>query len=290
MKSKFKYRFETKYLHIKDIPKTRFQAMSESPDFKGQLLEVEVAQDNTSKGGSLVKGWLYLTLNGTPEKVNEFASYIASCLESHIRYFYGNFKINYGLVTAEYIPENEEELKQVNDTNNHWATLNFEGVPSVRQFEHDVIKAFPLSLKIQRKLQQINAAADANNLVDKYLGFFKIIETTYFEGNKKARENLNSSEEFKRLVMLNLKQKDSEGKYRPMTDNDIDEFVNKLIFLRDNCAHLKEKNSFGFAPNDSTVFKELKPYCQTIEYIARLIVMKTYENQHPKLKTVMSEY
>lgn len=112
---------------------------------------------------------------------------------------------------------------------------------------------------------------------------FKVIETQFHIGKKKAREALLKNSDFCHLVRMNINIKRGVGEITPMIEDELAEFVNTLICIRDKCAHLREHNQFGYAPYDPEVFEEVKPYGDFIECLAKKSLIKKYRESNEEI-------
>jgi hypothetical protein len=285
LKSRFRFFFVSKRIlfgeiqHLKAKLKGTLTPRKSSIGLLAKQLDmnvlIEIEPSITEDPNRFPDGELCITLPGEPDESVFMARILAHSLAEHLFFFYGDFKIAGGMQSAERIPENDEEAKLIGD-DKYWVQLNLEEVPPPTKFDRKILSLFPSSLTFQRTIQQYNIAKESKNPIDQFLGMFKVIETQFHIGKKKARETLMKSSNFCNLVRKNIKLKKATGKVIPMSEGELTQFVNTLICIRDKCAHLREHNQFGYAPYDPEVFEEVKPYGDLIESLARESLIEKY--------------
>jgi hypothetical protein len=225
-------------------------------------------------------GYVYITVPGKPEDSYFFAQMLAHALTEHLAFFYEDFKISWGMISGERIPENDEEVEVIGEAK-YWMQINVQEVSLPLKFDRRVFSLLPLSRSFQRIIQQYNTARKSKNPIDRFLGMFKVLEVQFHAEKRKVREALLRNKDFRQLVVENIELKRDSGEFSRIREDELPGWVNALVEIRDKCAHLK--NQFGYAPYDPGVDEEVKPYGETIQEIARVSLMERYRKSNPNL-------
>lgn len=235
--------------------------------------EVEIVlepETNERRAGEWAK--LHLTARGTFERFSPFVERVAAEVAEHLAFYYDGLRLLGGMVFAERIPENEEEQVAIGDTP-HAVKASFVEADPPRRFDREHLRSFPYSLGLGRLLRQFAAARASDNAIDSYLNMFKVVETLYHRGRLKARDALGQSDEFRRLLCRSF-QMVVNGTPQEPTDADVTAMINRLVETRDNCAHLREHNSFGYAPGDPEVSGRVARLYEILTDIARAAIQE----------------
>ena len=165
-----------------------------------------------------------------------------------------------------------EERSTVGDTP-HAARANFIEANPPRRFVREHLRSVPYSLQFGRLLRQFAAAHASDNRIDAYLNTFKVVETLYHRSKLKAREALEKSDEFRRLLRRSLRAIVDRKPQEP-TDDDVTAMINRLVEVRANCAHLREHNALGYAPGDPEVTRRVEPLFEILSDTARAAIQE----------------
>jgi hypothetical protein len=108
----------------------------------------------------------------------------------------------------------------------------------------------------------------APNPIDRFLGFFKILEDLYGPTKKKGNlaKALKASDELFRIAQKQIHiQENTRTTLRP---EDFVRLVNKFVKTRHECAHLRSKKGFGITHGDPRVRKEVEPLANMVREVA----------------------
>lgn len=242
--------------------------------------EVEIVlepETDERRAGEWAK--LHLTVRGTPERFSPFVERVAAEVAEHLAFYYDGLRLLGGMIFAERIPENDEERTAIGDTP-HAVKASFVEADPPRRFDREHLRSFPYSLGFGRLLRQFAAARASDNMIDSYLNMFKVVETLYHRGKLNAREALSRSDEFRRLLRRSF-QMVANGTPQEPTDEDVTAMINRLVETRDNCAHLREHNSFGYAPGDPEVGSRVQRLYEILTDVARAAIQERIDAKRP---------
>jgi hypothetical protein len=110
----------------------------------------------------------------------------------------------------------------------------------------------------------------AKNLIDVFLGLFKILEAIY--GPKTKKENLADALKSSTTLLTIASNRlcsitGSSGK-QPLSKIDYGKLVDDLVHTRHQCAHLKSSASFGIPHGDNRVTTEVEPLIPVLKLMA----------------------
>lgn len=224
---------------------------------------------------------LHITVSGTPEKFWPFAERVASQTVELLAFYYDGMRLLGGMVFAERIPENEEERIAIGDKP-HAARANFVEAEPPRRFDRDHLRSLPHSLGLSRLLRQFAAARASDNRIDAYLNTFKVVETLYHRDRRNStRAALGMSEEFRRLLGRSF-QMVVNGTPQEPTNDDVTAMIGRLVQVRNNCAHLREHEAFGYAPGDPEVSRRVDPLYEILSDTARAAIQERIDARRAK--------
>jgi hypothetical protein len=292
VKSRFRYAFVSKSIsfdgtqELKGIAKGSLTPRKNIADLVPKQIDmdfrIEIVPSKEGNDDRFPDGELYITLPGDPDDSVFMARTLSHGLAEHLSFFYEDFKIAGGMESAERIPENDEEAKIIGG-GKYWARAQIEEVPPPIPFDRRILSLFPYSREFQRIIEQYNSAKKSKNPIDHFLGMFKVIESQFNIGKKKARGALLNNKDFCQFVLKNIRRKRGTGERTAIRDHELRNFLDILINIRNRCAHLREQNGFGYAPYDAEVFEEVKPHSNLIEYLATELLMEKYRMSNQKL-------
>jgi len=109
-------------------------------------------------------------------------------------------------------------------------------------------------------VEQFNAAKNAKNPVDQFLGFFKVLEDLYGPASEKVTlaTALKNSTELLQITQKHLHLTEN-GRNKDLTENDFFVLVDKLVKTRHQCAHLRSSKGFGIPHGHPRVTAEVEP-------------------------------
>lgn len=290
MKSKFKFPFNTDYIMFDQVHEIKFKIegsyskIEGSSEVRNVSEEIEILIDPYAYIDQKNKfdGDVIISIPGDPIE-NEFIAFdILERLESHISFFYGDIRFFKGMVIAERIPENEKEKEEIRDKKFR-GKLSLQEVPKPKKFDQNILRLLPAVNNFKNSIDLYIEAGRTKNPVDKYLNYFKVIETEFHFGKKKAKESLGSNERFREILLNDIQLKKDNGKFSPVHEDEITQLIEILVSTRDNCAHLKEKNKFGFSPKDPVSIHKLKPFIGIAKAIAFSIIHRKYKESNPQV-------
>lgn len=215
-------------------------------------------------------GKLFITLPLPYEKAKAIIRQLTYILEQKISFEYGDFKIQGGLKICKNIPETTEEEKEVGEKP-YIAQVNLITVVPPINFDS---QEFVEKLKNKSDLRfvaQYNYAKNLPNPIEKFLGFFKIIESHFPPVYKKQplREVLGNNSAFYDIYIKTFKF-DNEVQAK----ESYKDFIRSIIHARHRCAHLKVDEDFGYLPNDPKIKEEIEPLLLPLEVLTYEIIVQ----------------
>jgi hypothetical protein len=166
------------------------------------------------------------------------------------------------------IPETPDEEVEVGD-GPHFANLFLEEYVSPPTFDPSSFSTKEGSGQFDVLLRQFNSAKESKLIVDKFLGYFKVLEKAYAHGRGgNLFAVLRQSDNLFSVVREVICSPSSEND--PMSHQEFQTFIKDLIRIRDNCAHLREKT--GYSPNDPRIQTEVAPLVDVLGIIAQKVV------------------
>jgi hypothetical protein len=262
MKTEWQFIFETKnFIFEKNL---KFKGhVSKSEDTKIEYNGQIDPDENKFRPAAMQRGKLHITLPLRFNEAKELACYIASNISQKITFEFGEFKIHGGLIVCKNIPETQEEEIEVGDTPYN-AEAIFEKAVEPSIFEasaFEKISSLPLDIDL---VAQHNMATKATNPIDKFMGYFKILESQFPPDSK--RQPLR--EVFIRSNILNdifINTFDFKNNEDPLQK--FDDFISSIVRTRHRCSHLKKYSNFGYLPDDPKIKTEVGPFLQPLEIL-----------------------
>lgn len=243
---------------------------------------IEVRVVPKGAGGDGIRNsqdWLELHLAGRPERYQPFIQQFASEVAEKLAFFYPGLHIEGGFSEAERIPENENEVAEVGEER-HLVSISIREVDPNIPFSRDHLSLVPHMAGLERIIRQFNSARQATSAIDQYIGMYKIIETLFYHGRGHAILVLKESSELRDILRnaYTVRQSDDEPWTSP-DDESIDSMIVDIVKMRDQCAHLREHNAFGYAPGDTAVFREVEPMVGIISSAAREAIRRRIDEK-----------
>lgn len=257
-------RFDGPQRYDADITKEHAAAAGLPPQaFKAKI---DIEPDGESRNPLVQQtGKLKITLPGRREMTEDLAFWLAEQTAQQITFSHGRIKINYGLIMGEHLPDNAEEAEQLGDKPffaevhlvEHPPSPVFNGPPTIR-------------LSGSHLIQQFNDADRAENTVDRYLGFFRILEDLFGPTSKTSlAESLKASDELFHIANQLVRVGNGERQEEIIrTAEDFPELVDQLVKTRHECAHLRSAKQFGIAHGDPRVSSQVEPLTKILRALA----------------------
>lgn len=200
-------------------------------------------------------GKLRIILPGNNKETKKAAFWLAQNAARQITFSQGEMKVIYGLIMGEHLPDTPEEAEQLGDTL-FFAEAHLVEVIPTPTFDGSALQRIPNNPLIE----QFNAANQAKNPIDKFLGLFRILEDLYGLTTKKITlaEALKASVELFQISQKHLQFADN-GSTRQLTHSDFSQLVDRLVHARHECAHLRSSKGFGITHGDPRVRVEIEP-------------------------------
>ncbi len=210
-------------------------------------------------------GVLKVVLRGNPESTKQPVRRIVSNVAQQISYRHsGTLKIHSGLITGERIPETEDERQQVADRP-YFAEAHVVEYEPAAAFDPASLATIGVGGPADVAMRQFNSAMQASNPVDRFLGFFKVLESIYCDGagKQKTLAKLRASGELREIAAAMGR----ENGFEP-TDEQYITLLKDLVQTRHRCAHLRGDGSFGFVPGTAEIRAEVEPLANIARKLA----------------------
>jgi Methylamine utilization protein MauJ len=221
-------------------------------------------------------GTIFITLPISYNDSKPFAYDLAHRIANRISFSQqGQFNLHLGLVFCKSIPETEEEKKEIGDK-------PYSGVMHLEE----VIKPFTLdSADFVKKLNTTldndlilmhNMAKNSSNLIDKFMGFFKIIENyCVLKDNKESLKDCLDKDE----RLFNIFHTTFNFSSLEHAQESFIKFIESIVHARHRCAHLKKNKKFGYLPDDPRIQEQVDPLIQPMEILTYQIIINSMTNQ-----------
>ncbi len=283
MKTKWRFHFETRELIFeKDVKykgKLKFKGdttnlnipMLQDGEFKYLLIDINIIPDAKSINPKADQtGSLFLTLPLSYDEAKPLAHELAYSIAHRITFFEsGEFNIHGGLVICERIPETPEEEKEIGDKP-YAAEMHLEEVIEPPKFDSAIFAKKLYNSADIDLIAQHNTAKYSKHTIDKFLGFFKILESQCLSNQqKKTLEDCLKNNE--RLFMIFY----STFKFESLehAKESFIKFIKSIVNARHRCAHLKENKTFGYVPFDPRIKDEVIPFIYALEILTYKLII-----------------
>jgi hypothetical protein len=221
-------------------------------------------------------GSLFITLPLQVEAAAQIVKDLAFRIAQRISFESGEFNIIWGMVTCKSIPETPKEEKEIGDKI-YSMELHIEEVIGPRAFDtRGFGENSRTSLDI-RLVSQYNASKKSQNPIDKFIGFFRILESQVPAKNKKQslRKQLQGNERLFKIYAKTFKFESIEN-----ARDSFNKFIAATVCARHRCAHLKPNENFGYVPIDPRIKEEVEPLLSPLQALTReLIICSAGEKQ-----------
>lgn len=264
MKTEWEYSFDTTDCRFEKV--LNFSGQLNKNDESNTVIHFSakiVPEKDKKRDGFTQSGKLFINLPMPYDEAKPIAEYLAHHLSQEIAFQFGDFTLRGGLILGKNIPESEEEEKELGDAP-YFAEVNLVEVRDPVAFDSasfEDISHLPLD---QHLLAQHLSARQSKSPIERFLGFFKILESEFSPSSKKEtlRESLTNSD-----VLFQI----FSASFQPRGETDIrqsfSEFVDAVVHARHRCAHLRKNKGFGYSPIDSDVKTAVEPYIQPLDIL-----------------------
>ena len=273
MKTRWDFFFEAKGLkferkHAYEVRASEEQLRTMKLPLGGDPVRFTIEPDDEPYNPELTQtGKVTITLPLDVEEAKSYAYSLSSVLAQQVAFNHrGEFKVVYGLVTGERLPENDDEARAVGDTPYFGEARLVEVDDSVEVFDG----ASMTTLKGNPLLQQFNVAVRDENPIDRYLGLFKILEGVYAPRGipPSLAAQMKASN-----VLFEIAKRRVTAVSGPATDAEkkaeFDTLVARMVDARNQCAHLRTEADFGFTHGSQRAARALEPLVQIVTVLAQ---------------------
>lgn len=225
-------------------------------------LEVHIVPDKKSKDPAADStDSIFITLPLPYEKAKLIIFTIVHHIADKITFESGEFNIRGGLILGKHIPEAPQEKKEIGEKL-YFGEAQFEEVVGPPVFDSTNFTEKSKKQLDIRLISQHNAAKRANTPIDKFLGFFKILESLLspIKKGRPMKVYLKGNETLFN-IFKNIFIYESEEQAQISYSN----FVDSIVCTRHKCAHLKANKKFGYVPADPDVQEAVAPYLGALE-------------------------
>ena len=223
--------------------------------------------------------WIEIELPGRPERYQPLAQQLASEFAEKLAFFYPGLRIEGGFSEAERVPENDDEAAEIGDKR-HVVSVSLREVDGDIPFNREHMRLLPFMSGLERVIRQYTSAEAARNPVDGYLGMFKVIETLYYQGRRRTIEVLKRAQELREVLRTSYRTRRSDDEtWLEPDEQSIDSMITDMVKMRDQCAHLRGHNAFGYAPGNVAVFQEVEPLLRIVHWAAREAIRRRIDSR-----------
>ena len=275
MKTEWEFFFETRDFVFEKEHK--YECKVSHPDFRRDgytngseeiSFAMRIVPDTEPKRKEVYQtGSLFITLPLRYEKAILIVRTLAYELEQRISFESGDFNIHYGALFCKCIPESPEEEQELGDKP-YAASMTLREADVPEAFKSNCLCDDTKTILDTRLLSQYNFSRKANNSIDKLLGFFKIIESTFIPKKQSLADRLKGDDELFEIFKTKFNFASIEAARRSF-----DDFIDKIVHARHNCAHLKLKKNFGYVPLDPRIKEEVEPLIYPLQVLAHEIIV-----------------
>src|SRR3989338_2060137 len=247
MKTRWEFLFECPNMRFERVHKYEATITSEQAEAFGLPVQtfdarIIIEPDKETKRRNIEQtGSLKIVLPGDNKQTRDLAFWLAKKVEQQITFSQGDMNVMYGAVMGEHLPDSPEEADQLGDKPFFAEAHMVEVAPTAtfNSSSFQKVTGHPL-------VEQFNAAKNAKNPVDQFLGFFKVLEDLYGPASEKVTlaTALKNSTELLQITQKHLHLTEN-GRNKDLTENDFFVLVDKLVKTRHQCAHLRSSKGFG---------------------------------------------
>lgn len=245
MRYEWQYHFTSRLLHFEKV--TRFGiTLHKGRANSANTIEgtIEIRPDPRIENKTFTSGQLAISIPFSIEEGTQIAHQAATHFAQNMAFEFGDFQIDWALLTCERIPETPTEIEEVGELTHHILRIALQQVPEIEAFYPESIGWSEFPQYNQILLRLFNDAELKADIIDRYLTRFKILETEFIKNDSKipAKQQLKSSRPLYDIFK-------SIATVIPEDQTALDDLIDKLVDARGNCAHLKNY-SYGFLPGD----------------------------------------
>ncbi|GJL93573.1 hypothetical protein [Hyphococcus sp.] len=213
-------------------------------------------------------GQLHIEMPGDSAETKQKAIFVAVSVSQKIEFDHGSMKVHSAFITGKHIPETDQEKQQVKDSP-YFAEARLIEVRPPETLPNNAIGALVANPKTSRLISTFNAARAARSPIDRFTGYFKVIEDIYSKSKSGSILNaLKASQELFEIAYGTLRVMRGDQKVQ-VTRQEFNGILRDIVKARDNCSHLRTDIGLGLAPNDTRVRVEVEPLVPVLEDLAR---------------------
>lgn len=214
--------------------------------------------------GAEQSGDLHLVLRGDPEQTREPALRLALRVAQQVSFnLGGELKVLGGLVTGRRIAETENERSAIGEAP-YFAEAHMEEYEEPKTFDPSALNSIVMDGPISVAMIQFNSAIQANNIVDRFLGLFKVLESLFTtkKSDKLSRKLCDSIE------LRAVADEFARARGWSMSGHDYQSLIKDLMMARDQCAHLRAKCKQGVVSGMPEVSTKVEPLADVLKEMA----------------------
>jgi hypothetical protein len=270
MKTKWQFFFDTKDFFFEEehkfrgsIPRAAFTNGSAEREERMEF-EMSIVPDAERKRPTAEQtGTMNITVPCNYEEGKDVVKALAYLLSERISFDFGELKLLTGMILCERLPETSEERELVGYAP-FAVEMSMVEVVTPPKFDAEQLIAQSATAMDTRLVSQHNAAKRTPNSIEKFLGFFKIIETLFipYDKRKPLQDALLSNKDFYKLFTNVLRHDSPEQQ-----EKEYKKFVTQIVNGRHRCAHMKLKKDFGYWATDPRVKDEIEPHLHVLEVL-----------------------
>lgn len=270
MRTRWHFIFETKELAIgrsRTFRGTVPRAVAARCGYAEQEIPfaVQIVPDNEPRMPAATStGMAFLELPGTESDSENLAIALVTRVATQISFDQrAEFRVHLSLRMGERLPENCDEAATI-AKQPYFAHFSLVEVSPSPSFDGGTLTAIQTNPFISQAIRQHNAARMASTAVDRYLGYFKVLEHIYCRDSKdKVAVKLRASNQFHSIA-----QGARELGLVPSDLPDCEAIIRSLLSARDQCAHLRGAAGQGILPDDPVKLRELDRILPLAEWLS----------------------
>jgi len=259
-------RFERKHTYILQPTEEDLRRLNLPPGADPVRITIE-PDDRPYNPAVTQTGMAKITIPLDVEEAKGHAYSLAEVIAQHITFANGGeFKIVYGLVTGERLPENDAEAEDLGETPHFTDISLIEIDDSVSVFDGSSMGR----LNGNPLLKQFNVAARSENPIDKYLGLFKILEGTYAPAGTPPSlgRQMKSSQRLFEIADGSVRAV-HDAPDEPQKRAAFESLVDSMVDARNQCAHLRTLTGYGYTHGSRRALDALEPLIAVVTVLAR---------------------